>query len=583
MQLQQSLMHNSVGPERRRHGRGSLHQVAGMNVLNLVGSFAEMGEQHGALLAEKVRRGPIPYYRTMVERLLGKPLGPLSPYLIAAIQRGVGSSVRKRLPPFALETIRGIARGAGLDEEEFILGCTMPDSLVWSASMMAKLRGAAPAVAHRLELGLGCTSAIAWGNATAGGKLLHARNFDYFGVENWVDNAALIFHTPEKGQRYVAVAAAGVGLGGITAMNEAGLTLTVHQHMFTDKARLGGIPIGVLGDRVMREASTLEQAAEILAQQRSIGCWTHLIADGKSRRVLCFEQNPERHVAKFVGGDSKASPEASTFGYANIYLDQALGNSEVALYGSYWRHNLGRHQRVNELLKANAGQLVPARMGAMLADQGASPSCRIRDSIAMVMTVGSVVFSPEDGAVWVGVGKAPTSCGEFIPFSFKDLGESRTLQRFTTKSAVDSGADAAFEQFRRAYVAYLDRNDTQAALGHMETALELAPKQAIYAYVAGLLSLELGRSQRAVLAFDRALALGHADEERVAAFHLWRGRALDLEGRRSEALNCYRYAIGLRADQAVRTAAVAGLTKQYNRRMASSIHVEMSLGDVAMP
>jgi tetratricopeptide (TPR) repeat protein len=307
------------------------------------------------------------------------------------------------------------------------------------------------------------------------------------------------------------------------------------------------------------------------------------VADGKSRRVLCFEQNPERHVAKFVGGDAKASPEASTFGYANIYLDPELGNSEVALYGSYWRHNLGRHQRVNELLKSNAGQLGPAQMGGILADQGATARCRIRDSIAMVMTVGSVVFSPEDGAVWVGVGKAPTSRGEFIPFSFKELGEAKSLQRFTTPSPADSGADVAFEQFRRAYVAYLDRNDTAAALGHIETALELAPEQSIYAYVAGLLALELGRSQRAVLAFDRALALGHADEERVAAFHLWRARALDLEERRSEALTAYRYAIGLRADQAVRTAAVAGLTKRYNRRKASAIHVEMSLGDVAMP
>ena len=59
----------------RRHGKGTCQRVAGVHVLSLAGTFAQMGEQHGALLAAEVARGPIPYYRQMVERLVGKSFG----------------------------------------------------------------------------------------------------------------------------------------------------------------------------------------------------------------------------------------------------------------------------------------------------------------------------------------------------------------------------------------------------------------------------------------------------------------------------------------------------------------------------
>ncbi len=566
----------------RRHGRGSLHRIGGLRVLEVAGSFAEMGEQHGALLAEEVKRGPIPYYRSMVERLFGKSMGPLSPYVAAGIQRLVGGQVRKQFPAFALETIRGIAKGAGIDEEEFTRGCTMPDALLWSAARLAELRGPGPAVAHRLELGLGCTSAIAWGDATSDGKLYHARNLDYYGVENWVDNAALIFHAPQKGFKYVSVSAAGVGLGGITAMNEAGLTITVHQHMFTDKTRLGGMPIGVVGDIVMREASTLEEAQEILGRTRPIGCWTYLVTCGKTKRVLVWEENPDRQVGVIHGGQS-SSPAASTYGYANIYIDPELGATEVSLYGSYWRHNKGRHVRANGLLKRDAGSHTARSLARILGDQGSDARCRVRDSIAMVMTVGSVVFCPEDGVVWVGDGKAPTSRGEFVPFSLKTGTRSVTHASFDTTDAADAPSDEAFEHYRRAYVAYVDRSDAKAALGHASVAAELAPAQAVYHQLAGLLAVELGQADAAVRSFGTVISLGHIDEERVSAAHLWRARAHDLTGARALALTDYRHALGLRADTPVHRAAKKGLEKPYSMRKAKQIHVEMSLADVVMP
>ncbi len=557
-----------------RHGRGSLTRVRGLRVLRVAGSFSEMGEQHGALLSEEVRTGPIPYYRGMVERLLGKSAGPLSPLLAGGIQRFVGARVERSFPDFARETAIGVARGAGLDPAEFLRGCTMPDALMWVTARLHQLKGPGPAVAHRLALGLGCTSAIAWGSATKDGKLYHARNLDYHGVGNWPERATAIFHEPARGQRYVSCSAAGVAMGGFTAMNEAGLSLTVHQHMFTDRTRFGGVPIGVVGDVVMREARSLDEAEAILARHVPIGCWTYLVADGRGREVLCYEENPDRKAVR------RTSADDATFGYANIYLDAELGATEVASYGSYWRHNQGRHRRVNELLRDGAGSLDAQAMASIIGHAG-DPRCRVRDSIAMVMTVGSVVFRPEDGALWMATGEAPTSRGTYVPLSLDAMGHAPELGEL--QPAPDPEADAAFERYRRAYVAYLDHGDAAEARRHVEEAAALAPKESIYHALAGLLSVELGQGERAAAALTEAIALGHPDEERVAAFHLWRGRAQDLAGRRAEAVGDYRACVGRRADAPVHAAAAKGLRRPFDRSKARRMHVEMSLADVIAP
>ncbi|MCA9610083.1 MAG: hypothetical protein KC619_31015, partial [Myxococcales bacterium] len=455
----------------------------------------------------------------------------------------------------------------------FLDGCTMPDALMWVTARMMGLKGNGPAVAHRIGLELGCTSAVAWGGATKDGALLHARNFDYHGVGCWPETKTVIFHDPDEGQRYVSVAAAGVALGGITAMNESGLSLTVHQHMFTDKTRLGGVPIGLVGDIVMREAKDLDDAQRILDAHTPIGCWTYVVTDGHAKEVLCYEENPDRAVAHRYG-----AKDETTFGYANIYLDEKLGETEIDLYGAYWRHNEGRHRRANELLEARAGELDPQGMAEILGDPGAG-TCRVRDSIAMVMTVGSVVFRPEDGTVWVGTGDAPTSHGTFLPFTLAR--EGHAPERGELRVEVE-GEDA-FERFRRTYVAYVDHDDLPEARVHVEEACRLAPAQPLYHALRGLLAVEAGDAAEAEAAFDRAIDLGHPDPERLAAFHLWRGRARDLCGRRDEALKDYRWALGHYADAPVHRAAKRGLKQAFTAKQAAKVHVDVGLADVVLP
>jgi tetratricopeptide (TPR) repeat protein len=326
----------------------------------------------------------------------------------------------------------------------------------------------------------------------------------------------------------------------------------------------------------MRRASTLEEAQAILEAHRPIGCWTYLITDGNRREVLCWEEDPQRRTVAHRGG------EGSTFGYANIYLDPELGATEQALYGSYWRHNQARHTRVNQLLETGFGEHHPDGMASILADQGQGP-CRISEAIGMLMTVGSVVFRPEDGVFWVGAGEAPTSRRRFVPFDLSR--EDHAPEQGFLEGGVDEdpAATEAFDAYRQAYVAYVDDRDLEATRRHARRARELQPEQPLFQVLVGLIELQLGRPGEAFGAFSKALEIGHHHPERRAAFHLWRAHAADLLGRRDEAQRDYRYCIGHHADPAVHRAARRGLRKPYDARRARSVDIDFTYVDVVSP
>jgi tetratricopeptide (TPR) repeat protein len=546
-------------------------QLDGIHVLNLSGSHYEMGRQHGALLRAQVPDSALNYYRTYVSRLMAKNgIGALTPALWNVLRWTVGRRVRKSMPDFAMESLRGLADGAGIPFKTILDGGIMPDTLMWVTARMIEARRTAPAVQHRVQLALGCTSAIAWGSKTQDGRLLHARNLDYHGVRNWPRHTTVAFHTPDEGLKYVSATSAGVVMGGFTAMNAAGLTLTVHQHMFTNGTRLGGTPIATVGDQVMREARTLDDAERILRSYDPIGCWTYLIADGKTNEVLCFEENPDRQTARRFSAED-------AFGYANIYLDPELGRTEQDLYPSYWRHNRGRHARVNSILEQ--GGLDPDKMAAILADEGDS-ACRLHRSICMLMTVGSVIFRPEDGTLWVARGEAPVSQTPFTPFSLKTGDHAPEAGELTGGVPGDPTRAAAFKAYRDGYLSYFDDQDPRAALGHIQQACALQPEEPLYQFMQALLQLDQGVGD-AEAGFDRAIGIGHPDAERVAAFHLWRGRAKDLKGKRDAALRDYQVALAGPADANVIRAARLDMKTPWTKK--GSIGMEFSFADVIRP
>ena len=546
--------------------RAAYETHEGFHVLRIAGDDYEMGYQHGKLLKEAIARGPLPYFERYVQRMLGTSLGDgAGRYLSKGLSKTIGRKIAAGFPNHAQQALQGLADGAELSHKKLLGAATMPESYLWVLQQLLRFRMPRLAPHHGVPL-LGCTSAVAWGDATAHGRMLHGRNFDYQGVGAWDTEQAIVFHRPKDGQPYVSVSSAGVLFGGITAMNSAGLSLVVHQHMASDALKLGGTPIGITGDLIMRHAKNLDDARRILDDDKPSGCWTYVITSAKEQAALFYETTP-RGKAALPQTDGVAA-------YSNVYLDTELSRSERELYPSHWRNNLARYRRTRSILEERRGQIDENTIAGILGNPGSG--CRFEEAISVVMTVASAVFDPELGRVWVASGRAPTSNNEYVAFDLAT--EAPASQPHLTGGKLDTATHAAFEQYRMAYEAYFNRDDLPEARRHLAEAAQHAPEQPLYYYMQGLLALLDRDGSGAQSAFDRAISLGHDAPERVASFHLWRGRARDLLGQRSDAISDYRDAE--RGDPFVARAARRGQRRRYRGR---NFGVEFTLADVPMP
>ena len=556
-------------------------RVEGIHVLRVSGSDYEMGYQHGQLLRDSIPKGPLPYFARYVEKLLSAGLlggfgnGP-SRAIGAVLSATVGQRIAKRFPKRVLDAMDGLADGARMSRKELRRAVTMPETYLWVGSAYKKIFRAPMAPRYGVPI-LGCTSAIAWGDATTQNRMLHGRNFDYQGVGVWDREQAVVFHEPKDGQPYVSIAAAGVLLGGVTAMNASGLSLVVHQHLACTDFDLDGLPVGCIGDEIMRHAKTLDDARRLLDSHTPNGAWTYVITSAKENRVMAYEVTSDRRAVVHPSDlDSKASEKGGVFGYSNVYLHKDLQPTEVDFYPSYWRNNMARFHRANARLHEAYGKVDADVIASILGDT-ADERCRF-SAIAALTTVASVVFDPARGVVYVATGRPPVCNRPYIAFDLHARGARRDLANVVGGSRGDASAIGAFDAYREAFEAHFNKADVAKAREHVAKARELQPRQPVYAFVSGLLALAGGEASSALESFDHALALGHDDAERVAGFRLWRGRALDALGRREEAL--VEYAAAKSGDPNVKRAAEKNAKKPYKLRAPA---IEWSFGDVISP
>ena len=78
-------------------------------------------------------------------------------------------------------------------------------------------------------------------------------------------------------------------------------------------------------------------------------------------------------------------------------------------------------------------------------------------------------------------------------------------------------------------------------------------------------------------------AYEYVDPERVAAFHVWRGRAADMAGRREDAVSDYRAALERPSDAPMKKAATRGLRTTYSPGRARRLNVDFTFADVLAP
>lgn len=546
--------------------------------MSVAGTPVEMAAQQGRMMREKAHLGVIPFYAKYLEKVFAEsPIKRLAGVIDWAANRLVTEKLAANVPPTFMKMVEAFADEVDMPLDKVLRAYLMPEVFLYVLGTYHRVLGTAPARGLGSAPMFGCTSAVSVPPRSQ--KILHGRNFDYFGVDYWDRFPVVTFHEPDRGHDYISVSTAGIIGAGITGMNSAGLTLVVHQHFPKEFDLDDGVPVGVAGDFVMREASTIEEAVEILRRYPPVSGWTYVMTEGDTGRAAIYE------VA--AGGLENlrwAEPEHGALGYANVYWGKDLVEVEVDYYPEYRRCNYARQSRVRQCLVGLSDETEPADIARILADLEDPDSGEERllgPTIVNVTTVASVVFEPTERRVWVGVGRSPVCRGWFVPFSLEKRAPDFDAEPFIPYPGWhESPSGKAFEYYRRAVHLAADGEADDRLIVLLEHALALHPEEPYLRVLAGLVSLRLGRGRRAEGAFRRALESIHR-EDRRAEILLYLGWAMDLQGRRTTARHLYKKVRrDPRADDVIRSRARYNSIFKFDLEVAERMNIDFVYGGV---
>lgn len=239
-------------------------------------------------------------------------------------------------------------------------------------------RGVQKMQAPARQIGVGCTAAGAAAALTGDGHALHARSFDgTFFSWNRTPGLFLIDERASRPDwhRYAAVGTAGLFYsGGLSGMNDVGLAASIHQ-MSTARYDVGAPDEGYamapfLQQRILREASSLDEAHAILSEARHFAAWTIVVTDARAGVSARFE---------ISGGTQTVTRTdlGSSFAQSSHFCDPAMAEKHdffedlhfTPSFGK-WLETRARHDTIsNALAEGQASETLGTDWAiALLAD-----------------------------------------------------------------------------------------------------------------------------------------------------------------------------------------------------------------------
>lgn len=350
----------------------SVEEIDGLRVVRLSGSPYELGKQHGELLRDEVR--------TAVAQVLGYFRGYLK---VPGIRTWAANwwleHAWKQARPFIsqddLEELRGLADGSGVSLDDLYRLHAVPDRTY------------------------SCSSFAAWGQATAGGRLIHVRNLDW-SIKAGIQRFPVVFVVRPRGKHaFVNIGWAGF-IGVLTGVNDAQISIgQIGAETEDDSFR--GEPMVFLMRRVLETAETLDAAATLVRQAtRTIGA-NYVFADADARRAIALETT-HRYVRVFEADDPAehrvpyARPIVDAVLRADTAVDPVIRDRQLASDGDPRHPGLeqpGGSAYDTRYLGQAAG--LSASFGTLDAERAK----RIAQAVAPGSNIQSVVFAWPD--IWI--------------------------------------------------------------------------------------------------------------------------------------------------------------------------------------
>ncbi len=348
-----------------------------VKVLHLRGTPYEMGFQHGKLLAEDIR--------TCVNHVIGQ----VRRFASEDAMDEAYDLMAHYIPLEEKEEMRGLAHGAGVPLRVIHWFHAIPEVSEYRYKKRFSWRYKQTS----------CSNLIAFGKATADGRPYQLRVLDWnreLGVQRW---PVILVHAPDRGNASVTLSYAGF-IGCVSGMNDQRMAFGEMGYGNPEGETLEGIPFVFLFRKMMREASTLSQATDILKAATRTCSYVFAISDAKARdrdKALLFVVDRER--VRIFGENAELVDERDGERFPAVEHVVYAGARPMVLHREIVRHY---------------GKISPAVL------------MEIPKSVSLSGNMQNVVFAPGTLSIWVSnasnatrdeAGKASNQ--PYLHFSFR--------------------------------------------------------------------------------------------------------------------------------------------------------------------
>jgi predicted choloylglycine hydrolase len=511
--------------------------IQNIHLIRLKGTHRERAEQHGRMIAA------LP--RDEQRRLAFTPLSKKNQSLIRrTTQRipGVGKLMGGLYEAFVLERFIRLPKAYRNRLEPFAKASRIPLKKIWLSLyqpdlLMVLAASANPKMRNRFLLGLpGCSTVRIF----SAGATYFLRNLDYPAASFWEKNQAVFFHEPSEAgsQKFVSVSSLGMHTSGLTGWNESGIAFSLHAH-FSKRTSLKGVPIFFLGEEILEQARTLEDAIELCRKFRPMGSWALNLTSFKENKSVTVE---------LVHGDLfiRSPNDPCGIAHSNFLQSPEFQKHQIHFSGAFFEDSESRKSS----LEAHAQKLAshfswPEALGVMgcSIDPNTQRPRVFGNVISGITNIQSVAFDPKEHCLYLSTRQeTPTGLGPYlkIPFDFDSIDPNASPEMISIPEAPAPPFQKALHLYHQAYVSWQVQNeDASVAHSFLIQACEALPTDPHLQMQRGYFELIDGQAQEAWNCFNLASKMHLSDHLQKVAIY-FRACASDLLGQRESAIHDYQ-------------------------------------------
>ncbi len=334
------------------YNKASLSLVSDIPIVHLYGTPAEMGDQHGQLLASQIQ--------TLTTDYVDKWLQAGGPLPAKQLMLQLARVMESAIPQPLREEMHALSRAARVPYDDILLTNTIFD----------------------IKKSFQCSTMVAYGSATHNGQLLFARNLDFASLDVAHHYGVVFVYHPKDGHEFVSVGFPGL-VGVLSGMNDAGLAEAIMEVRGYGSS-LKAAPYAMIFRQVLQECATTSEAITLL-------------------RRTSHSTGNNLMLADAYGNARVAELTPTTIGLRRPDHHLLFATNHFRSPPLWQNIDCSRYRTMQSFALSHYGRLdVPAMQRLLL------------QVARLDRTLQSMVFIPETRELYIAMGILPAAAGSFV-------------------------------------------------------------------------------------------------------------------------------------------------------------------------